>query len=177
MDTKPQASENIREHIHKKLQEKLDRYAPITTLDNHIALSKMLPANVRRQYSAVHSLATSIGMSFYEQIAVFAAKTNSDVAMGQWHANTLVAPARQTKIEEIVRNVGNGSRTPDLESEVAEILAVPNTNTQEAAANSTVDVYIKRGKDEYYIDIKTVAPNKTRLFGSQKNPANVGRKS
>ena len=149
----------IKEHIHTKLQEKIERYAPITGLDNHLALSVMLPVRVRRQYSAVHSLATSLGMSFYEQIAVLAAETNSETAELHWKSNIWVARARRAKIEEIITDLGNKSRAPDPESEMDEILSVPNTDTVEVSAGRTVDVHIKRGGNEYYIEVKTVAPN------------------
>ena len=160
--------ESIRKFIHGKLQKKIDRYAEITTLDNHLALSVMLPVRVRRQYSAVHSLATSLGMSFYEQIAVMAAKTNSETAERQWESNILVAQARLTKIEEIIRGVGNGFRQPDLEMEMDEILSIPNGDMQAVSAGKTVDVHIKRGEDEYYIDIKTVGPNKSGFLDHRR---------
>jgi len=44
---------------------------------------------------------------------------------------------------------------------MSEILQVPNKNFKNVSEGQPVDVYIKRGSDEYYIDIKTVGPNKT----------------
>ena len=158
----------IKKFVHEKLQKKLDGYAPITTLDNHFVLSGILPTKVRRQYSAVHSLSTSIGMSFYEQIAVLVAKTNSEVAERQWKSNIGVAQARQAKIGEIIREVGNGSRKPDIDSEMGEILSTPNTDLREVSAGRIVDLHIKRGKDEYYVDIKTSSPNKSGFLDHKR---------
>ena len=56
----------VKDFIQKKLHEKIENYVPNKTLDNHLALSGIIPKKVRRQYSAIHSLLTAFGMAFYE---------------------------------------------------------------------------------------------------------------
>ena len=46
-----------------------------------------------------------------------------------------------------------------LKKRADEILAIPNKNLIEDVDGQIVDFYFKRGKDEYYVDIKTIGPN------------------
>ena len=158
----------VKDFVQKKLHEKIENYIPNKTLDNHFALSGIIPKKVRRQYSAIHSLLTAFGMAFYEQIAVSIASNNSDVAARQWKSNSQISNARKQKIEEIIRKIGNKEKLPDMDSEIKEILSIPNNNLVETDAGQIVDVYFKRGKDEYYIDIKTVGPNKAGFLDHKR---------
>ena len=81
---------DIRNFIQKKLHEKIEKYTPSKTLDNHFALSGVVPKKIRRQYSAIHSLLTAFGMAFYEQIAVSIASNNSDLAARQWKSQSKI---------------------------------------------------------------------------------------
>lgn len=113
-----------------------------------------------RMYSFIQSLVTSFGMSFYEQMTQIIAKYNSEEVIMQWRASNQVSIARLAKIEDIIRMLGNGERKPDRVFEVREILAIKNDDMTLVEDGRVVDVYIRRGKNEYYIDIKTVKPNK-----------------
>lgn len=160
--------DSVKNFIQLKLHEKIKKFSPNKTLDNHFALSGIIPIKIRRQYSAIHSLATAFGMSFYEQIAVTIAAENSDMAKRQWRAESRISKNRKQKIEEIIRQIGNKENRPDIDSEIKEILSIPNTNLMETDAGQIVDVYIKRGLDEYYIDIKTVGLNKSGFLDHKR---------
>ena len=111
----------VKDFIQKKLHEKIENYVPNKTLDNHLALSGIIPKKVRRQYSAIHSLLTAFGMSFYEQIAVSIATNNSDIAERQWKSEIQISKERKQKIEEIIRKIGNKEKLPDMDSEIKEL--------------------------------------------------------
>jgi len=95
------------------------------------------------------------------------AKENSDIAERQWHSNIGVSKDRKKKIEEIVTGIGN-KKDPDIDSEADEILSLRNDNLEDVEAGQIVDVYIKRGDEEYYIDIKTVGPNKSGFLDHKR---------
>ena len=61
------------------------------------------------------------------------------------------------------------SETILVEKEADEILAIPNKNLIDSADGRTVDFYFKRGKDEYYVDIKTSGPNLSGFISMRKN--------
>ena len=158
----------VKDFVQKKLHEKIENYTPNKTLDNHLALSGIIPKKVRRQYSAIHSLLTAFGMAFYEQIAVSIATNNSDIAERQWKSEIQISKERQQKIEEIIRKIGNKEKLPDMDSEIKEVLSIPNSNLVESDAGQIVDVYFKRGNEEYYVDIKTVGPNKAGFLDHKR---------
>lgn len=158
----------VKDFIQKKLHEKIENYVPNKTLDNHLALSGIIPKKVRRQYSAIHSLLTAFGMAFYEQIAVSIATNNSDIAERQWKSEIQISKERKQKIEEIIRKIGNKEKLPDMDSEIKEVLSIPNSNLVESDAGQIVDVYFKRGNEEYYVDIKTVGPNKAGFLDHKR---------
>ncbi|MBI5378260.1 MAG: TdeIII family type II restriction endonuclease, partial [Thaumarchaeota archaeon] len=123
-------------------------------------LSKIVRNNdFVRSYSFTHSLVTSFGMSFYEQITAIIARDNFDQVETQWKAPQKISKLRNKKIKDIIVGLGNGTRIPNTKREINEILSVPNRNMNKVKSDETVDVYLRKKNKEYYIDIKTVKPN------------------
>ena len=143
----------------KKFQEKLDRFKLPEGLDNSFAARNCIAKKNRNIYSAVHSMMTTFGMSFYEPIAKSIAEPKSEIAEVQWKSNLRVSIDRMKKISEISADISMKKRKPNIEKEIEEVLAIPNKNLREDADGQIVDFYFKRGKDEYYVDIKTTGPN------------------
>ena len=150
-------------------KEKLERFEVSTGLDNSFAAKNCIPLRDRRIFSTVHSLSTSFGQSFFEKIAVGIAKCNSDVAETQWKSNIKISQDRLAKIDEISAKIGTGERNPNIQNESSEILAIPNVNQMDDVDGQIVDVYFKRGDEEYYIDIKTAKPNLPGFISLKKN--------
>lgn len=156
--TKDQRKE-IREFVGEKIKSKLEKYSPETTYMPF--LSKIIrDKKFVRSYSFTHSLATSFGMSFYEQITEIIARDNFDKVKTQWNAPEKISRKRKQKINDIIDELGNDSRKPCTKKEVNEILSIPNGTMTKVKSDKTVDVYLKRKNKEYYIDIKTVKPNR-----------------
>jgi len=145
--------------LEKKFKEKLSRFKRPEGLDKHFAAIHTIPEKDRRMYSGIHSLLTTFGQSFYEDIAVSIASVNSDKAERFWKSNQLVSKDRIAKISDIVNDLANKISKPDRAREVMEILNVPNKNLTRVDNGMIVDVYIKQGSKEYYFEIKTVGPN------------------
>ncbi len=165
--TKKQKS-TLDELLKKKFREKIERFKLPEGLDNSFAARNCIAKKNRNIYSAVHSMMTTFGMSFYEPIAESIAKPISEIAEMQWHSNLLVSKDRLAKINEISADIGTKKRKLDIDKEAEEILAIPNENLIEDVDGQIVDVYFKRGKDEYYIDIKTTGPNLPGFIGYRK---------
>ena len=165
--TKKQKS-TLDELLKKKFREKIERFKLPEGLDNSFAARNCIAKKNRNIYSAVHSMMTTFGMSFYEPIAESIAKPISEIAEMQWHSNLLVSKDRLAKINEISADIGTKKRKLDIDKEAEEILAIPNENLIKDVDGQIVDVYFKRGKDEYYIDIKTTGPNLPGFIGYRK---------
>ena len=112
---------------------------------------------------------TTFGMSFYEPIAKSIAEPKSKIAETQWKSNLQVSKDRLRKIDEISADIGTKKRKLNIEKEADEILAIPNKNLIEDVDGQIVDFYFKRGKDEYYVDIKTIGPNLPGFISMRKN--------
>ena len=155
--------------LEKKFQEKLDRFKLPEGLDNSFAARNCISKKYRNIFSAVHSMMTTFGMAFYEPIAKSIAEPKSETAEIQWKSNLQVSKDRLRKIDEISADIGTKKRKLNIEKETDEILAIPNKNLIEDVDGQIVDFYFKRGKDEYYVDIKTIGPNLPGFISMRKN--------
>ena len=156
----------IREYLIGVLDKKIEKYKPETDYAPFInSLIRDKPK--LNSYSIIHSIQTSLGMSMHEQVSKIIALTKFDEAHTQWHSEIMVAKKRVTKIEEILTQITNGKRKPNRLTEQDEILSIKNDDLVKKKTESIVDVYLRRGNDEFYFDIKTVKPNKTG-FNSHK---------
>jgi len=150
---------DIREYLIHVLDDKIKKYEPETTYAPFInSLIRNKPK--LNSYSIIHSIQTSLGMSMHEQVSKIIGLTKFDEAETQWKSEIMVAKKRVEKIEEIVTQITNGTRKPDRLTEQDEILSIKNTDLVKKKAERIVDVYFRRGDDEFYFDIKTVKPNK-----------------
>lgn len=153
--------------LEKKFKEKLTRFKRPEGLDKHFAAIYTIPEKDRRMYSGIHSVLTTFGQSFYEDMAVSIASLNSDKVERFWKSNQQVSKDRVAKINDIINNLANKTSKPNRAKEVKEILDVPNKNLTRVDNGMIVDVYVKQGNKEYYFEIKTVGPN-IRGFRSHK---------
>ena len=166
--TKKQKS-TLDELLEKKFQEKVERFKLPEGLDNSFAARNCIAKKNRNIYSAVHSMMTTFGMSFYEPIAKSIAEPKSEISEIQWKSNLQVSKDRLRKIDEISADIGTKKRKLNIEKEADEILAIPNKNLIDDVDGQIVDFYFKRGKDEYYVDIKTIGPNLPGFISMRKN--------
>ena len=157
------------ELLEKKFQEKLERFKLPEGLDNSFAARNCIAKKNRNIYSSVHSMMTTFGMSFYEPIAKSIAEPKSEISETQWKSNLQVSKDRLRKIDEISADIGTKKRKLNIEKEADEILAIPNKNLIDDVDGQIVDFYFKRGKDEYYVDIKTIGPNLPGFISMRKN--------
>ena len=157
------------ELLENKFQEKLDRFKLPEGLDNSFAAANCIPKKYRNISSAVQSMMTTFGMTFYEAMAKSIAEPKSETAETQWKSNLQVSSDRLKKIDEISAAIGTKKRKPNIEKEADEILAIPNKNLIDDVDGQIVDFYFKRGKDEYYVDIKTTGPNLPGFISMRKN--------
>lgn len=164
-------NKTLDEFLKKEYEKKVVRFRkkPTSGLKEHFAASTSIPKNDRIIYSTIQSMLTTYGMSFYEDIAKEIATPISDIAETHWKSNLQVSKDRLTEINTISENIGTRKRKPNLDLEIKQILAIPNKNLIDSVDGQEVDVYFKRGKDEYYIDIKTVGPNLPGFISFRKN--------
>lgn len=147
------------ELLESKFEKKISSFRRPVTLDHHFAAIHTIPEKQRRMYSGIHSLLTTFGQSFYEDISLSIASIHSDKVEHQMKTNHYLSNDRIGKIDEIIHDLQNKIRKPNMVREIKEILNVPNKNLVKDDNGRIIDVYIKQGKNEYYFEIKTTLLN------------------
>ena len=146
----------IKELLRTKLNDKLSKYVRETTSMPFLA-KLMQDSEKVAAYSFIHSLATTLGMSIYEQISKIIAKANYDEVETGYDVNGSMSNEENAKITQILQEIKTKSRTADKDKEIKEILECNQNNGRQIKIRA--DLFLKKGNDEFYIEIKTAKPN------------------
>ncbi len=109
--------------------------------------------------SIIQSFYTSFGMSVYEQIAVELAKGAGYAAVRQYELLGTVDSRTESKITKLHQKLREGESW-DAESPREAIASSIRPGKAVKDPDSVVDLFLKRGSEEYYFGITTVKPNK-----------------
>lgn len=148
--------EEIRNLLRTKLNDKLSKYVRETT-SMPFLVKLMQDSEKVASYSFIHSLATTLGMSVYEKIAEIVASTKYDEVKTGYDVEGEITNEENSVISQILQEIKNGTRTANKEQEIKEILKVKNNSGRKIKIRA--DLFLRKGNDEYYIEIKTAKPN------------------
>lgn len=145
------------------VREKLAKYEPETGyMPFH---HRLLGKDRYAMFSFVHSMNTTFGMSIWEQIAVILAKAAGNHAERQYKLLGDV----DSKTEELIRNIETSlrrSQTPaSVDQATSQIRASIQMVKGRIDPDSTVDLFVRVGKTEYYFDITSAKPNMKDFVG------------
>lgn len=174
--------QKIKELSSNKLDAKLKSYGRETT--SMPFLARLIQDNEKiAAYSFIHSMATTLGMSIYEDVSVIIASETAEECFRNYGVGGVISKAQKVVIGNIVAKLRNGEREADIESERQEVLASSADNGEFQKSGNIADFFMKRDGQEYYFEIKTVKPNidvfeksKTKLLewiARRRNPVNV----
>jgi hypothetical protein len=151
-------SDRISELLSNKIESKLKKYGRETT--SMPFLARLIQDNEKiAAYSFIHSLATTLGMSIYEDVSLIIASETSDEFFKSYGVGGAISIHQKSVINKIITELRNGSRTASIKEEIAEVIAAKASGGQFQKSGNIADFYIKRGKQEYFFEIKTVKPN------------------
>ncbi len=141
-----------------KIAKKLNTYGRETT--SMPFLARLIQDNEKiAAYSFIHSMATTLGMSIYEDVSVIIASETADVAFRNYGVGGAISRPQKSVIADIVLQLRNGNKTADIEQEKIQVLAASAANGEFQKSGNIADFYMKRDGQEYYFEIKTVKPN------------------
>ena len=144
--------------LSNKLEEKLHSYGRETT--SMPFLARLIQDNEKiAAYSFIHSLATSLGMSIYEDVSVIIASEHSQECFRNYGVGGAISKNQKSVINNIIVKLRNGERTANIKEEIDEVLNASTENAEYQKSGSISDFYMKRNDQEYYFEIKTVKPN------------------
>ncbi len=155
-------NKNQKEKIYQllvgKISNKLKLYGRETT--SMPFLARLIQDNEKiAAYSFIHSLATTLGMSIYEDVSVIIASKNSEESFRNYGVGGVISKDQKTVIHNIVTKLRNGESSADIKKEKSLVLAAPTNNGEFQKSGNIADFYMKRNGKEYYFEIKTVKPN------------------
>lgn len=172
----------ILELLSNKIEDKLKSYGRETT--SMPFLARLIQDNEKiAAYSFIHSLATTLGMSIYEDVSVIIASETADEAFRNYGIGGVLSKAQKTIISTIVSQLRNGDRKANIGQEIREVLTASASNGEFQKSGNIADFYMKKNGQEYFFEIKTVKPNidvfeksKTKLLewvARKRMPVNV----
>lgn len=148
----------IKDLLNKKIEKKLKTYSRQTTampfLARLIQDSEKIAA-----YSFIHSIATTLGMSIYEEVSVIIATKDSEECFRNYGVGGVISAKQKSQISNIVNQLRQSERKANIKSEISEILNASTENAKFQKSGNIADFYMKRNGTEYYFEIKTVKPN------------------
>ena len=113
--------EKIKNLLNKKIDNKLKRYSRETTsmpfLARLIQDSEKIAA-----YSFIHSVATSLGMSIYEEVSVIIASTTSQECFRNYGVGGAISTDQKNVIGNIINQLRENKRKANISKERKEIL-------------------------------------------------------
>ena len=174
--------QKITELLSKKIENKLKSYGRETT--SMPFLARLIQDNEKiAAYSFIHSMATTLGMSIYEDISVILASETSEEAFRNYGVGGAISNEQKTVISNIISKLRNGNRIAKIDKEIKEVLEASAENGEFQKSGNIADFFMKRNGQEYYFEIKTVKPNidvfeksKTKLLewiARRRIPVNV----
>lgn len=110
-------------------------------------------------YSFIHSLATTLGMSVYEEVSKIVAEETTQECFTKYDVGGVISRNQKSVIDDIVRELRNGEKKVDHFSEVEKVLAASSKDGKAQKDGRIADFYMRRNGQEYYFEIKTVKPN------------------
>lgn len=150
--------EKITTLLEKKIEDKLRRYARETSsmpfLARLIQDSEMVAA-----YSFIHSIATTLGMSIYEDISKIIAEENAKECFTKYDVGGVISREQKSVIDDIVRKLRNGEKKVNNSQEIKLILNASSKDGKAQKEGRIADFYMRRDGKEHYFEIKTVKPN------------------
>lgn len=146
----------IKELLRNKINDKLSNYARETSSMPFLAKIMQDSEKVAAD-SFIHSIATTLGKSAYEQIAEIIASPNYDIVETGYDVEGKISDEENLVISQIMQEIKNKTRVANKENEIREIINCKHNNGRTIKIRA--DLFLKKGDEEYYIEIKTAKPN------------------
>lgn len=144
--------------LEKKIEDKLRRYVRETSsmpfLTRLIQDSEKVAA-----YSFIHSIATTLGMSIYEDVSKIIAEESTKECFTKYDVGGVLSREQKSVIDDIVRKLRNGEKKVNHDQEVKQVLSVSAKDGKAQKEGRIADFYMLKNGVEHYFEIKTVKPN------------------
>lgn len=142
----------------RKMESKLKKYGRESTAMPFLA--RLIQDDEKiAAYSFIHSVATTLGMSIYEEISVIIATRTASVCHRNYGVGGVLSRKQKSTIHHIVNELRHKVRKADIKKEISEVLLASTIGGKFQKNGNIADFYMKRDGFEYFFEIKTVKPN------------------
>ena len=153
-----QQKTDIKGLLRKKIENKLKKYGRETS--SMPFLSRLIQDDEKiAAYSFIHSLATTLGMSIYEDVSVIIASANCQECFRNYGVGGIISKEQKSVIAKIITELRNNDRQSNIKKEMKEVLSASTLKGSFQKAGNIADFYMKKEGMEYFFEIKTVKPN------------------
>ena len=133
----------IKSLLRQKIDDKLKNYARETSSMPFLA-KLMQDSEKVAAYSFIHSLATTLGMSIYEEIARIISESNFDIAKTGYDVEGEISNEENNLISQILQEIKNGTKKANKEQEIKEILQCKSKTGRKIRIRA--DLFLKKRK-------------------------------
>jgi hypothetical protein len=117
--------------------------------------------------SWLHGLNTTLGQTFFEKVAQILSDGEKREYTSKKLGNLKIYQSKKNKINEIMTELSNSERSPNLEEENNEISSVNHGNLTNAI-DFSIDVFIEDNNSITAIELKSVKPNSGEMKGEKQ---------
>lgn len=151
--------QKIQRLLEVKIENKLNTY--LRESSSMPFLSRLMQDSEKvASYSFIHSVATSLGMSIYEDVSKIIASEHSQECFTKYGMGGVLSREQKSTIANIVRELRNNpNKKSNIRKEIKDVLKASSANGKYQKDGNIADFYMKRDGVEYYFEIKTVKPN------------------
>ena len=144
--------------LERKIDDKLKRYARESS--SMPFLTRLIQDSEKvASYSFIHSMATTLGMSIYEDVSKIIAEETADECFTKYDIGGVLSKEQKSVINDIVRKLRNKEKEVNHDKEVSLVLKASSKDGTVQNEGRIADLYMFRDGIEYYFEIKTVKPN------------------
>lgn len=144
--------------LKKKIEDKLKRYARETSSMPFLARLIQDKEKVAA-YSFIHSIATTLGMSIYEDVSKIIAEETSDECFTKYDIGGVISREQKSVVDDIIRKLRNGEELVNHDKEIQQVLNSSPKDSKSQKEGRIADFYMLRDGVEHYFEIKTVKLN------------------
>ncbi|KAF0151910.1 MAG: hypothetical protein FD143_1520 [Ignavibacteria bacterium] len=150
--------EKIKVLLVRKIENKLKKYGRETSAMPFLA--RLIQDNEKiASYSFLHSMATTLGMSIYEEVSVILCQPYTTEVFRNYGIGGVISKSQKIVINSIVNDLINTKGPSSISREIEHILKASSSGGTFQKSGNIAGLYFLKNGIEHYFEIKTVKPN------------------
>ena len=171
MPLKVEQKNHINKILSNKLREKIAAFVEQEDMNKPLYFS-LFSKEIVFTASLLQSIYTWLGGK-WEEIAETMATGNFPRVERRYRLEGEITPREQAKIDDILKDLELGAREISIEEAKRELFESFSKDDTRRRTSETVDLFLEVGGKEFYIELKSVKPNKNEMRAAKQDLLNV----